>query len=208
MSVEQLHIHVTVPQEIRLCFGADAASEVCGGQSDGMTNATAAYLLTGGGVPLLTAEHRILLAEMASVLTGQVVRLEAMTATDRPELPWPLMAEREPEPEPQPVPITKSDFTRFGLKHRYPKVRAGRVWNTVSFTESHDEPEQRHLPAIRYLQLGPGADERTLDLRSVQERLVASQCQSGAWRRATKADVAFLIHLVEEWMENGTSFGA
>jgi hypothetical protein len=159
---------------------------------DSLIKSQDVYLLTGEGVSLLTVEHRILLAETASVLTGRVVQVTAVNAADAAAL-W--------QQEPEPVPITKKDFTRFALEHRYSKVRAGRVWNTVSFTEDRDEAKHRDLPTIRYLGMDDDADDRALDLRSVYDRLVASGFRYDAWWRGTKADVNFLIHLVNEYIQ-------
>jgi hypothetical protein len=103
-----------------------------------------------------------------------------------------------------PVPVNKTDVRRFAGKHGYTMERAGRVWNTLHYTHKHQAGEDRRLPTIHYLgfagQPYGDRDERVIDLRSVHERLVASKCVRGAWWRATKADITFLVHLVNDYM--------
>jgi hypothetical protein len=124
----------------------------------------------------------------------------------------PVGSESEADPdvapgiEREPIPISKNDFRHFGREYGYAKTRAGRVWNRVFYTarEDNGSKEDHGLPAIRYVGVVGHPhpykrDESILDLRSVYERLVASGWRPEAWDGATKADIAFLIHLVEAW---------
>lgn len=192
-STTHVHVHLDLPQEIRLHVdkGPDMAGTAPNENCEKLTEPQGVYTLAGEGVPFLTAEHRILLAETASTLAGRTVQLVAMEAAGA-GAPW--------STEPEPVPITRNDFTRFALEQRYSKVRAGRAWNTVSFTARKDKPEYQDLPTIRYLGFAEDGDDRTLDLRSVYERLVASGFEYNAWERGTKADLNFLIHIVNEYV--------
>lgn len=150
---------------------------------------------------LLTEEHRLLLARTASLLAGRVVRLVAMApgasgAGSPADVPRPL-----------PVPVKKHDLQRFAAEHGYSKARAGRVWNRLYFTAEHEVPrEHQGLPPVRYLGYAGtaphgGHDDRVLDLRSVYERLRLSGFRHEVWRLASRADVDFLIQLVNERME-------
>jgi hypothetical protein len=103
-----------------------------------------------------------------------------------------------------PIPVNKTDVRRFAGRHGYTMERAGRVWNALHYTHKHQADEDRRLPTIHYLGFAgqPYGDrnERVIDLRSVYERLVASKRVRGAWWRATKADIAFLVHLVHDYV--------
>ena len=97
---------------------------------------------------------------------------------------------------------------RFAARNGYTKERAGRVWNILYYTEQYQPEEHQGLPAIRYLGFAGqppygDSDERVLDLRSVHERLVASGFRHEVWRRATTADIKFLVQLVHEYVQLG-----
>ncbi len=166
-----------------------------------------------GGKPL--QEHleaiSIRLDQLAARLTvvRDTVELVNAKLSPRPTknaMPW---AADGPLP---PVPVNKTDVRRFAGKHGYTMERAGRVWNTLHYTHKHQADEDRRLPAIHYLGFAgqPYGDrnERVIDLRSVHERLVASKRVRGAWWRATKADITFLVHLVNDYMGLGKPLGA
>jgi hypothetical protein len=167
----------------------------------------------------VTKDQREQLAHIASVMTDENLQVVAphqtgpawSTDVDSPGIAEPTvraMPDTAPEPAtPPPVPVTKNDFHRFVLKHRYNKTRAGRAWNRVFYTDHDNDLPDTHLelPPIRYLgflgrpPLGMRDDlGLALDLRSVYERLIASGFRPEAWDRATAPDVNFLIHLVNE----------
>src|SRR2546422_11654112 len=71
-----------------------------------------------------------------------------------PEPPVPTKPDPAQEPAtPPPAPVTKSDFHRFAVKHRYNKTRAGRAWNRVFYADHANDLPDAHpeLPPIRYL---------------------------------------------------------
>jgi hypothetical protein len=211
---QHLHVHIALPwARSALASGAE------GTELDALPGV---YVLVGDGMSLLTEDQQALLAHTASVLTGKTVQVVAphqaghatwptdghAHAVPQPTVPaTPAVA---PEPAtPPPMPVTKGDFHRFALKHRYNKTRAGRAWNRVFYADhAHDLPEAHpELPPIRYLgfmgrpPLGMRDDlGLSLDLRSVYERLIASGFRPEAWGGATTPDVNFLIHLVNEYL--------
>ena len=97
------------------------------------------------------------------------------------------------------------------MENGYAKDRAGRVSNVLYSTAEREQSEKyRGLSAIRCLGFAgmsphDNSDDRALDLRGVYERLVAGELRREVWGwvrgRASKGDVNFLIHMVNEYQQ-------
>lgn len=101
------------------------------------------------------------------------------------------------EDEPEPVPMTRADFRRFASDHGYEDRRATNSWHYLGCTSSpHLRPHDEYSK-LRWL--GSENWRRDMvDLRSVQERLLASGLRSTAWYKGTPEHVRFLAHMVNE----------
>jgi hypothetical protein len=182
-------------------------------------------LLTGEGVAALTGEHRALLRQMASALSGGLV-VEMSVTTDLLSVSHALeTVEGWGELAPDAVPATKSDFRDFAAEHRYTDPRATRTWWAIVDTAEWRQPRARSyrqhdpLPPIKIIDpeaFDPGppnpldmypnyflhsrSEEIVMDLRSVHARLAADwPMQRKVWdSHMTLASLGFLAHIVNE----------
>jgi hypothetical protein len=141
-------------------------------------------LLVGEGLVNMTSERLQTLTQMVG---GLGLQIEIVGAAD--QLP---SAETV-----QPVPATRENFRAFAEQSGYTKARADRAWIHLKFTTSTYARQMSDgedpFPAIRWL------DELTheiVDLRSVQERLVASHFSPSAWIKAKFGTLNFLGDLI------------
>ncbi|MEU2901122.1 hypothetical protein ACWC4E_33895 [Streptomyces sp. NPDC001273] len=115
--------------------------------------------------------------------------------------------------ENEPVFATRDSFVQFARNHGYTDQRAYKAWMSVIRTagwQSNRDPEWRRpdpFPPITVTDpdsvyethaLSRPVDKRIIDLRSIHQRLVASDMNRLAWDDLTDAGVAFLARLTNE----------
>ncbi|WP_280483903.1 hypothetical protein [Nocardia farcinica] len=155
-------------------------------------------LLTGEGLARMTPERLQMLREMLGGLGLTVTLLSGQEI----DLPPP-----SPEEEAEPVLASREDFLAFAREHGYADMRAFRAWRCAAENEAGARYGKNDgLPPVRFVGLAPrpeystDPDRRTLDLRSVHERLIATQQEPHLWgyRSKRRGDVRFLAHMVNE----------
>jgi hypothetical protein len=151
-----------------------------------VTTSIELLLLTGEGLSAMSPAH---LETLEQMLGGLGLRLTVVQAAVKNEPPHEAV-----------VPATRDDFCAFAEIHGYTAARAYRAWNAVLNTKYYpghcagqEGPDP--FPPLRFIH----ADIDTVDLRSVYDRLVASNLSPRAWRiRITSDTVRFLAHMVNE----------
>ena len=111
------------------------------------------------------------------------------------------IVEAEGKQEPEPVPVTRETFLAFAEKHdEYSRKRLCAAWLAVQFTKGFARDAKGGIdpyPPLRFFD----ENREVADLRSVHERLVASDMSTGAWRRATQPTIGVLCHIVNELLQ-------
>lgn len=155
--------------------------------------------------------------QRALVLTGEVIRTASPDRLLRLGSALSMLVEGEvnahivdgydaidAENEPEPMPATFGDIRRFAIDNGYSKVRANKAWHALG-TATARELAQRvgydPYPKVRFL---PAAEQRGfydqhVDLRSVHDRLMASDFSNTAWpwlKRTDKETVKLLADFV------------
>lgn len=163
-------------------------------------------LFSGGVIRSLTAEHTAEIGQFVNRVFG--VEMQPVRNIERELGNMALNSTETNEEEPDMIAATKSDFRRFAAEHGYSDSRACRSWNSLSFTTPHHttphDSSRRpadQLPPVRWLNRDSRCGEETIDLRSVHERLVASELRSDSWIRGNNDHVAFLARLVNELVQ-------
>jgi hypothetical protein len=160
-------------------------------------------LLTGEGVSFLTAPERLAVVREVAGKLG----LEVTVIRDLQSLGI------SPEQELTPVPATRLDFRLFAADYGLSDRRADYAWRAVDWTHSriefsahrrHPDVEAENLacyPPPRFLRDDAGADQKIVDLRSVYDRLRASNLALAAWTNSTYKTVEFLAMIVNEMVQ-------
>ncbi|MGW4130206.1 hypothetical protein [Amycolatopsis japonica] len=157
-------------------------------------------LFSGEGVQFLTGKQRELLRQVASNFAGgRAVELSAVTLGE-------LEASHSIEYEQEPIPVGKADFVAFGEQHGHSPQRPQRAWNqTIDGTIRNHDFYGEQFPQITFVGLAKKPrrsgqpDERTLDLRSVYKRLLATECRPEYWYGAP-GDLNFVLHITNEYV--------
>lgn len=149
-------------------------------------------LLVGEGVSFLTTEHRELLGRIASTfLGGKAVEVAVTTELEPVGYTYAETLES--------VPINRDELRQFALDNGYTKQRANAAWRTLTEVSKPTELQRklwgRHVPSTRFLE-PLAAKARPVDLRSVHNRLEATELNPRYWPGITDGTLHFLAHLV------------
>lgn len=102
----------------------------------------------------------------------------------------------------EPYSATRDDFIAFAARHAdthgYTERRARLGWNVTQYASV----TPGDYPCTRFIDREEGRAGELLDLRSVANRLSASQFSPSAWARGTSGTVNFLRHLVDDCLHD------
>lgn len=163
------------------------ASELPPEPADGELQAPQGLLLTGEGLSAMTPERLQVLREMAGGLGLSVTVVGDLEALG--------IEEQEPEP----VPVNLEDCIAFAKEHGYSRARVSKAWMAVDRTIGKREDP---YPPVRPIGPSNVMEYRlVVDLRSVRDRLLASNMSPAAWSGINGRQIAilhFLAHFTNE----------
>lgn len=153
-------------------------------------------LFTGDAVNSLTAEQLAAIGDFAAQVFGVEMRpiRRAQQELGNQAL---LAAGEQAESEPEPIFLTKRDFQVWAADHGYGSRQPIMAFHSLWFTEGGYRAEPDPWPPLRFTdkfgEAGPA-----VDLRSVYDRLAATELKNDALVKSTPATVSLLAHLVND----------
>src|SRR6266498_1851063 len=156
-------------------------------------------LLSGEGIQFLTHEHRELLRQITSSFAGgRAVECSVVISREVENL--------EHVPDHDPLPALKKEFYQFGRDHGYAQHKGARVWMRLGSVNNLEGHGYGKIPAGKYpliSYLGPETlreDRRPVDMRSVSNRLIATECDRRLWR-FSETEMNFLKHITNVYVQ-------
>lgn len=130
-------------------------------------------LFTGDYVRQLSPDQITAIGDFASRMFG--VEMRQIEHINRDLTENDLVAEEQGEEALPPVPMTLEEMTEFAISHDGSKVLARNAWNSLWSAHGSYHNEECDLPDIDFIQSEKEFDVTSVDLRSVYNRLWATE---------------------------------